>query len=100
MPTENRLSDLLSEFRFTRQTPTLAEAGETVAAPGFSLGSIVDAPVSRSVTRRKALTTAADEQARAFREARQHGMGGFAGLPELSADEAARIMESLQRFAR
>lgn len=81
---------------FNLQAPELLEAGsETVAAPGFDLGPVVEAPVSRAVSRRAELAARAMEAVKRFQEARQHGIAGFRNLPEMVPGELDRISRNI-----
>lgn len=93
------VSDVSKRASFNRQTPQLVdEVAETVSAPGFDLGDIVNAPISiaaqKALRRRQMIQQTLDE----LRGSREHGTAGFRQLPELSDAEAARISTSIERI--
>ncbi len=84
---------------FNTQVPELVdEVAESVAAPGFDLGPVVEAPMSSAAARRAQLAADTLAQAQKFQGARAHGIGGFTEVPEMSLGEAARIAESIRRI--
>jgi hypothetical protein len=102
MPVTSNVEDALGGVRFARQTPEVVEGVESVAAPGFSLGSmpksLADVPTSKKVGRVDRLNRMSEEAVAPYRQAAGGEMAGFSGLPQMSLGELARISANMKRI--
>lgn len=83
---------------FTTQVPEMAQAGETVAAPGFGLGPVTpldQVPTSKAAM--AAMKRAAKKGKPRLPTTNEGEVGGFSDLPELSPEEAARIAANIKK---
>jgi hypothetical protein len=108
MPITSNLEDAMAPRRFMQQTPSVMDAGESVGAPGFSLGSmprsLADVPTSKKVGRVNRLNDMTEEAVAPYRSpeyaaAQAHGVGGFSRLPEMSLAELSRMTRNIDKFS-